>query len=136
MSFLHIKDPQKREQIVADRTEKGAKVQREMKRKLTPATITKTKTTIPSKISKNSENASVDLPPVKRVKRIGGGTQFLPGDVKGLQTKLHYLLGEYRAGNTTATRNQIVSITDELLRRKKLSRIEYNHINDFIQNEA
>ena len=138
MSFLHIKDPQKREQIVADRKEKVVKVQREIvKRKLTPTTTTKPKTTTtsPSKINRISENVSNDLPPVKRVKGIGG-TQFLPGDVKGLQTKLHYLLAEYRAGNTTATRNQIVSITDELLRRKKLSRIEYNHINDFIQKEA
>ena len=53
MLFLHINDPQKRKQIVSDRTEKAVKVQREMvKRKLTPATTTKTKTTIPSKISK------------------------------------------------------------------------------------
>ena len=62
-----------------------------------------------------------------------GIIEFLPGDIKGLQTKLNYLLGEYRAGNTSATRNQIVAITDELLRRKKLSREEYNSINNFIE---
>ena len=63
----------------------------------------------------------------------GNGIQFLPGDIKGLQKKLHYLLGEYHAGNISATRNQIVAIADELLRRKHLSRAEYNKINDFIQ---
>lgn len=64
---------------------------------------------------------------------IGNGTQFLPGDINGLQTKLDYLLAEYRAGNTSATRNQIVAITDELLQRKQLSRTKYNNINNFIQ---
>ena len=64
---------------------------------------------------------------------IGEGIQFLPGDIKGLQTKLHYLLAEYRAGNTYATRNQIVAVTDELLRRKQLSRTDYDNINNFIQ---
>ena len=49
-----------------------------------------------------------------------GIIQFLPGDIKGLETKLNYLLGEYRAGNRSSlTRDQIVSILDELLRRKR-----------------
>ena len=61
------------------------------------------------------------------------GIQFLPGDIKGLQNKLKYLLAEYRAENISATRNQIVAITDELLRRKRLTRAEYNNINNFIQ---
>ena len=40
---------------------------------------------------------------------------FLPGDIKGLETKLNYLLTEYRAGNRSSlARNQIVSILDEL----------------------
>ena len=60
--------------------------------------------------------------------------QFLPGDIKGLQTKLCYLLGEFRAGNTT-TREEIVPISDELLRRKKISQQEYKHINNFLQQE-
>ena len=67
--------------------------------------------------------------------RVGKGIQFLPGDIKGLQTKLHYLLAEYQAGNTYATHNQIVAITDELLERKKMSRAEYNNINNFILQE-
>ena len=68
--------------------------------------------------------------------RNGKGIQFLPGDIKGLQNKLRYLLAEYRAGNIYATRNQIVAITDELLRRKQLSRAEYNNINNFVQEEV
>ena len=68
--------------------------------------------------------------------RNGKGIQFLPGDIKGLQNKLRYLLAEYRAGNIYATRNQIVAITDELLRRKQLSRAEYNSINNFVQEEV
>ena len=63
-----------------------------------------------------------------------GIIQFLPGDIKGLQTKLCYLLGEFRAGNTT-TREEIVPISDELLRRKKISQKEYKQINSFIQQQ-
>lgn len=62
----------------------------------------------------------------------GEGVQFLPGDIKGLQTKLNLLLGEYRAGNKSSTRNQIVSILDELKRRKRLSKKDYREINTFI----
>ena len=36
------------------------------------------------------------------------GIQFLPGNIKGLQTKLNYLLAEYRAGNIFATRYQLL----------------------------
>ena len=64
-----------------------------------------------------------------------GIVEFLPGNIKGLQTKLSYLLGEYRAGNKLATRNQIVAITDELSRRKHLSRKEYRVINNFVQQQ-
>ena len=64
----------------------------------------------------------------------GDGIQFLPGDIKGLETKLNYLLAEYRAGNRSSlTRNQIVSILDELSRRKRISRKEYRDINAFLQ---
>ena len=63
----------------------------------------------------------------------GDGIQFLPGDINGLQTKLTYLLGEYRAGNTFATRNQIVAISDELLRRGHLSKEKYHNISSIIQ---
>ena len=63
----------------------------------------------------------------------GNGIQYLPGDIKGLQGKLDYLLGEYRAGNTFATHNQIVAIADELLRRRHLSQEQYHRINSILQ---
>ena len=64
----------------------------------------------------------------------GSGIQFLPGDIKGLQTKLNYLLAEYRAGNRSSLiRKEIVSILDELLRRKRISRKEYRDVNTFLQ---
>ena len=67
-------------------------------------------------------------------KQSGSGIQFLPSNIKGLQTKLNYLLAEYRAGNRSPlTRNEIVSILDELLRRKRLWRKEYRDINTFLK---
>ena len=63
----------------------------------------------------------------------GHGIEFLPSDINSLQTKLSYLLGEYRSGNTSATRNEIVAIADNLLRRKKISKAEYKRINDSIR---
>ena len=57
---------------------------------------------------------------------------FLPGDIKGLKSKLNLLLAEFRAGNTT-TRNEIVFILDELRRRKQMSKKEYKEINNFLQ---
>ena len=62
----------------------------------------------------------------------GTGVQFLPGDIKGLNTKLNLLLGEYRAGNKSSTRNEIVSILDELRRRKRISHKDYRDITEFI----
>ena len=73
------------------------------------------------------------LPSRSGAEATGNGLVFLPGDIKGLETKLTYLLGEYRAGNRSSTRNEIVSILDELLRRKSISRKEYNDINNFLQ---
>ena len=55
----------------------------------------------------------------------GGGIQFLPRDIKGMATKLNLLLAEFATGNTSSTRNEIVYILDELLRRKKITREEY-----------
>ena len=72
---------------------------------------------------------------MRNAEKSGNGVvQFLPGDIKGLQTKLCYLLGEFRAGNTI-TREEIVPISDELLRRKKISLDEYKRINSFIQKQ-
>ena len=62
----------------------------------------------------------------------GNGIHFLPKDIKALENRLEILLGEYRAGNQTSTRNEIVAIADELLRRKALSRQEYKDINIYL----
>ena len=61
-------------------------------------------------------------------KEISLTIQFLPADIKSLQTKLSYLIGEYRAGNTSATRNQIIAIADNLFQRNHLSKEQYSHI--------
>ena len=79
----------------------------------------------PSPPSKSSEGKTGD--------EGSSNIQYLPGDIKGLETKLNYLLAEYRAGNRSSTRNEIVSILDELLRRRKISRKEYKDINTFLQ---
>ena len=64
--------------------------------------------------------------------KYGRGIEFLPGDIKGLTTKLNLLLAEYRAGNKSSTRNAIVSIIDELRRRKRISLKDYRDITKFI----
>ena len=56
----------------------------------------------------------------------GSGVQFLPGDINGLIKQLHLLLAESHAGNKSSTRNEIVAILDELLRRNYLNQEEYN----------
>ena len=58
----------------------------------------------------------------------GTGIQFLPGDIKGLLSKLRLLSAEAGAGNKASIRNQIVGILDELLRRKFLTQEEYNAV--------
>ena len=58
----------------------------------------------------------------------GTGIQFLPGDINGLIEQLRLLLGEYRAGNKSSTRNKIVAILDQLLRRNYLNQEEYNAV--------
>ena len=68
------------------------------------------------------------------VKSYGESIHFLPGDIKTLEDRLGVLLGEYRAGNRTSTRNEIVPIADELLRRKAISRKEYRDINTFLSD--
>ena len=66
----------------------------------------------------------------------GEGIHFLPVDIKGMTSKLNLLLAEYSAGNRTSTRNEIVSIIDELLRRKRISRTEYKDINSYLSKNA
>ena len=58
----------------------------------------------------------------------GSGIQFLPGDINGLIEQLHLLLAEHRAGNKSSTKNQIVAILDQLLRRNYLNQEEYNAV--------
>ena len=42
--------------------------------------------------------------------------EFVPSDITSLQIKLAYLLGKYQTSNTSATRNEIVAIADNLLK--------------------
>ena len=58
--------------------------------------------------------------------------KFLPSDITSLQQKLSHLLGEFQDSNTPATRNEIVAIADNLLRRKHISPVEYRRINDYM----
>ena len=119
MSFLYINDPKKRNEIVADYL---------------------------ASVKKTRQQRTWNGKEVIELKKTGGllkpahcnpdfkfTIQFLPGDISGLQTKLTYLLAEYQAGNTFATRNQIVAIADELLRRRQLSQEQYDNINSIIQ---
>ena len=95
-----------------------------------------------TKIFKNiaNENDDDDMPSEERKDETGegretiagSGIQFLPGDIKGLNTKLNLLLAEFAAGNRSSTRNQIVGILDELKRRKRISRKDYTDINSFL----
>ena len=59
----------------------------------------------------------------------GYGVGYLPGDIKGLTDKLHLLLAEFPAGNTTV-RNELVYVLDALSRLKQLTRREYTDINN------
>lgn len=61
-------------------------------------------------------------------KKDGTGISYLPGDINGLIEQLHLLLAESRAGNKSSTKNQIVAILDQLLRRDYLTQDEYNGV--------
>ena len=56
----------------------------------------------------------------------GEGIKFLPGDINGLLDRLKLLYAERRAGNIISTTSEIVAILDELLRRKQITRQQYN----------
>ena len=124
-TFLQIKDPQKRDEIVQDYlaslvvTKKNGDIQQQHKDNLIFQ-------------EHLEDDGKYQMENVLKT-HIGKGIQFLPGDINGLRIKLDYLIAEYRAGNTSATRNEIVAIIDELLRRKQLSPEKYNNINNFIQ---
>ena len=144
MSFLYINDPQKREEIVVaylTNRKKGilggeTPIIQEQEDDNEPKEF---HLPIDCKIVQHFKNMEVPAAEGKQNMdhvmklHIGNGIQFLPGDINGLQIKLDYLLAEYHAGNTSATRSQIVAITDELLRRKVISQAKYNSINTYIQ---
>ena len=153
MSFLYINDPKKREQIVvAYLTRRKNGILREEKPIIQEQEdghdeivydneAKEFHLPIDCKIVQHFKNMEVpaaegkrDMDHVMKL-HLGNGIQFLPGDINGLQIKLDYLLAEYHAGNTSATRGQIVAITDELLRRKVISKAKYTSINTYIQNE-
>ena len=60
--------------------------------------------------------------------KTGHGIQFIPGDINGMLNRLRLLIAENQAGNTISTRNEIVTILDELLNRKYFTQEEYNAI--------
>ena len=68
----------------------------------------------------------------KRQKVGKGVVVYLPGDIKGLLTKLQLLLAEFDSGNKVSTRNEIVPILDELRRRNRISTERYKEINNHI----
>ena len=74
--------------------------------------------TLPELESTKPDSKSVD----------GEGIKFLPGNKKGLIERLRLLSAESRAGNTVSTREEIVAILDELLRRREITRKQYNDI--------
>ena len=119
MSFHYINDPKKRNEIVADY--------------LASVKKTRQQRTWDGKEIIESKKTGGLLKPAHCNPDFKFTIQFLPGDIRGLQTKLTYLLAEYQAGNTFATRNQIVAIADELLRRRQLSQEQYDNINSIIQ---
>ena len=63
----------------------------------------------------------------------GSGISFLPSDVNSLNKRLNILLAEFQAGNG-ATRNEIVAIVDNLVKRNKMKITVANNINNYIQN--
>ena len=63
--------------------------------------------------------------------KIEGRGIFLPSDINSLRQRLKVLLAEFNAGNG-ATRNEIVSIVDNLFERKKIKKEEVREINNYI----
>ena len=119
MSFLYINNPTKRDKIVKDYLE-SVKIEKQ--------------STAVGGVGAESKKKEELLQPANNNQGFKFAIQFLPGDIKGLQTKLTYLLAEYRAGNTFATRNQIVAAADELFRQGHLSTEQYHNINSIIQH--
>ena len=119
MSFLYINNPTKRDKIVKDYL---SSVKKDKRR------------TAVEGVGAEPKKKEELLQPANDNQGFKFAIQFLPGDIKGLQTKLTYLLAEYRAGNTFATRNQIVAVADELFRRGHISIERYRNINSIIKS--
>ena len=154
MSFLHITNPEQRNVIVEDYLEKlktrvtqnklkdtsSQEEYTKIEKKNHQETSEQREGIIPNhcKIIQHFKNPELKTDGKYKMKNvvklhIGNGIQFLPGDINGLKIKLDYLLAEYQAGNTSAARNEIVAIIDELLRRKQISQEKYKNINNLIQ---
>ena len=56
----------------------------------------------------------------------GKGIDFLPGNIEGLLEQFRLLFAEFRAGNKSSTKKQMVAILDQLLKQKYLNQDEYN----------
>ena len=63
----------------------------------------------------------------------GRGISFLPSDIDSLHDRLKVLLAEFNAGNR-ATRNEIVAIVDNLIKRKQMTKSEGKDIFNYLQN--
>ena len=63
----------------------------------------------------------------------GRGISFLPSDIDSLHDRLKVLLAEFNAGNR-ATRNEIVAIVDNLIKRKQMTKSEGKEIFNYLQN--
>ena len=145
MSFINIEDPKKRDQIVADYL---ATIKRVQQRSEDENTVGLDKQTqlectfnpVIKATKQSTRSIKESLDPIREELKtvrepVSASGIFLPGDIKGLETKLNLLLAEFQAGNTS-TRNEIVFILDELLRRKRMSRKEYTEINNYVSNRT
>ena len=79
-------------------------------------------------VSEDSDSETEEPKPKKdKSGKIGEGI-ILPGDISGLLQRLQLVCGERAAGNIEATTPEIIAILDELLRRKHITKSEYNAV--------
>ena len=74
------------------------------------------------------EESDEESQPALKRKKVNGEGIILPGDINSLQKRFQLLIAEREAGNVDATTPEIVAILDEFLRRKRLTRSEYNAV--------
>ena len=74
------------------------------------------------------EQSDEEPQPASKRKKVDGEGIILPGDINSLQKRFQLLIAEREAGNVDATTPEIVAILDEFLRRKRLTRPEYNAV--------